>query len=149
MVWSYDCLAADLYALTRVRYAGFTYDGRTGNFFAHSLVFAAGDLAVFGANPLALARSGTFLASAPGDGTSLPVLAAPEPAGALERWGLAWEPYRERLPALITALAAAAVERPVLLCLADWGEAAGARRGPPRPPSPRGARQDDVLHLRE
>jgi hypothetical protein len=121
VVWSYDRLADDLYALTRVRYAGFTYDGRTGNFFAHSLVFTPGDLASCGGNPLALARSGLFLSSSPGDGTSLPAVEGPNGTGEARR-EVSWDLYRERLPALVASLAATSGP-PVLLGLAEWSEA--------------------------
>jgi hypothetical protein len=124
VVWSYDRLGDDLYSLTLVRYAGFTHDGRTGNFFAHALVFTSGDLAPWGGNPLALARSGLFLASSPDDGTSLPVLDGPAGEGEGRREP-GWELCGEQLPALVAALTAAAGSGPpVLLGLAAWSEAA-------------------------
>jgi len=126
IVWIYDRINDSLVSLTRVRYSGFTHDGRTGNFFAHALVFDPRDLASHGYSPLALTQSELFLESYPGDGTSLPAASDP---GDLARGAalpelLAQPPYRERLPALVHALAHAEPSaRPVLLCLDDWRKA--------------------------
>lgn len=130
VVWSYDRIAEDEYALTRVSYGGLTHDGRFGNFFAHALVFDPSQLERHDFNPLSLSRSDLFRASDPSDDTSLPAFAdldgahassssasSPNADGQL----LSRPPYRERLAALLDALCnATPATRPLLLTLADW-----------------------------
>ena len=55
-------------------YRGPCPEGKPGNFFAHALVFRPEELQRHGYNPLALCRSGLFMASDPGDSTTLPTL---------------------------------------------------------------------------
>jgi hypothetical protein len=126
VLWSYDRLADDRYALTRVCYPGLTHDGRPGNFFAHALVFPPDALAACGSNPLALRRGRLFRASDPGDDTALPALAGLDAPAAAEAPAavLRTPPYREHLPALVSALCTAAPSsRPLVLALPDWRHA--------------------------
>jgi hypothetical protein len=123
VIWSYDRLKEDVYALTRVCYRGFTHDGRTGNFVAHAVACAPAELLPLGGNPLALARAGVFLSEHPGDDTSLPPLPLPPSGADADASPLADAAVREQLPALLSALAGAPA-RPVVICLADWRRAA-------------------------
>ena len=124
VVWSYDRLDEERYALTRVGYLGWTYDGRLGNFFAHSLVFPPGALAALDHCPLAVARAGAFTTTDPGDVTALQPLQDPAaPSGPPSLAILRAEPYRNHLAAMVAALGAAVTgesARPVVICLPDW-----------------------------
>jgi hypothetical protein len=127
IIWSYDWLADDLFALTQVRYIGLTHDGRTGNFFAHALVFAPRDLGPHGHNPLALSRSNLFRSHSRDEGTILPTL--PDLGASVKDQThydlLRAAPYHDRLADMISALCTATpATRPILLCLSDWRQAA-------------------------
>lgn len=127
VIWSYDQLAHDQFALTRVQYTCLTHDGRTGNFLAHALVFVPDELAAHGYNPLAFRESALFSSGAAGDDSTLPTLAdLGAPSGEPPRYALLLhEPYRQRLAALISALCTATPStRPLLICLADWRDSA-------------------------
>jgi hypothetical protein len=124
VAWSYEQVAENTFALTRVGYIGFTFNReKPGNFFAHSLVFKPEALAGHRFNSLALAQTGLFRTNDLSDDTSLPVLAdlgSSTEAGAGCTM-LQGEPYRRVLPALLSALMRASpAKRPVLVCLADW-----------------------------
>ena len=126
IVWTYDRVQDDLVSLTRVRYSGFTHDGRTGNFLAHALVFDPRDLVRHGFTPLSLSQSEVFLDSYQGEETSLP--AVPDLTAVAEGSEgsglLALAPYHERLSALVYALGQADPStRPVVLCVDDWRKA--------------------------
>ncbi|MFO1432367.1 MAG: hypothetical protein U1F76_19855 [Candidatus Competibacteraceae bacterium] len=126
LIWSYDRLADERYALIRATYLGLTHDGRTGNFLAHALVFAPAELASYGYNPLALARSELFQSTPTDTATDLPILSdlgnSIDPGPHYD--ALRAEPYYDRLAALSTALCTATpVGRPLLLCLSDWRQA--------------------------
>lgn len=112
------------YGLTRVRYTGKDYSGRTGNFCAHTLVFEPAALQPFDYNPLALARSplfdqplpeGTMLDTLPGFDAAPGCIPGPE-------WmtracgGTYADSYKILLPALVRRLC---VERTVILCFPD------------------------------
>jgi hypothetical protein len=123
VLWSYDRLTNDLFALTRVEYSCLTHDGRTGNIFAHALIFSPDALAPYNGNPLALMHSDLFLSSDTGRGTELPALPnlgdPPNIPPQIDLLGT--DLYRDQLPAMITALSAASpAHRPVVLCLPDW-----------------------------
>jgi hypothetical protein len=124
VIWSYDRLRDDLFALTRIGYLGLTHDGRTGNFLAHALVFAPGCLERFSWNPLTLRHCKHFR-----DVWSAEDLAVPTELGDGESRGAltsdtAVAPYRDRLAALVGAVSMAAVaNRPVMLCGDDWKQA--------------------------
>ncbi len=125
-IWSYDRLRENLFALTRVNYVGLSHDGRFGNFFAHSLIFAPAVLSAYRDNPLSLTRSNLFLSSDTVDGTELPVLSDLGSAvtGRINGQILRHSPYRDHLPDLVSALTAATPStRPLIVCLANWREA--------------------------
>lgn len=127
VIWSYDRLADDLFALTRVCYSGLTHDRRPGNFFAHAFVFASGNLAQHHHNPLTFSRSGMFRSSDSSDDTRLPTLPDLGIPGAppADDKILNQAPYGDRLESLVSALCAATpATRPVVVCLADWCQAA-------------------------
>jgi hypothetical protein len=139
VAWTYDRLADDQYALTRVQYTGLCPETdesggwRIGNFLAHAYLFGPGDLASCRFNPLMLARSLTFAtADTPGT-TCLPSLSGFGPAAAGK--SLAGEdplavlreaPFRNRVAEMAAALGDASFStRPVVVCLGDWRGAAG------------------------
>lgn len=127
VIWSYDRLADNLFALTRVQYLGLTYDGRPGNFFAHALVFDPKDLASYDYNPLALRHSKLFHPNDPDENTTLPTLSnLGSPTDIKTEYSiLRTAPYRDHLTKIVSALCTATPSaRPVLLCLTDWCEAA-------------------------
>ena len=133
LLYSYDRLADDLFAIIQARYLGFTHDGRTGNFLAHALVFAPDELASYGNNPLALAHSGLFQdVQLGGDATdlpSLPDLGCPADLPAVCQ-PLCIKPYSDQLAALCAALGKATPDaRPLLLCLDDWRQGAPLLQG--------------------
>ena len=126
VIWSYDQVGPNQVALTQARYTGFTHDGRTGNYFAHVLVFDPVELKEIGDNPLALSRSGIFRMERVDNGTTLPTVAslAPSSLPSADLSVLAADPYREHLAAMISALCSARLARqPVLICLAAWQSA--------------------------
>ena len=126
LIWRYIRLKEDLFALLRARYTGFTHDGRLGNLLVHGLVFDPEELAAYGHNPLALARSNLFRSQDNGDETSLPTLAdlgAP-PDVSTDSGLLAQQPYRDHLEAVISLLSEISPDNPSLLvCLPDWRQA--------------------------
>jgi hypothetical protein len=123
IIWSYDRLRDNRYALTRVSYTGLTHDGRFGNFLSHALVFSPESLAAHGWNPLALARRHRFQDVDPRNETARPALSnlgspdgTPPEASLLAR-----EPYGGRLVAIVSALCTAIrAHRPVVFSLPDW-----------------------------
>jgi hypothetical protein len=125
-IWTYDRLGDDVFALTRIRYTGLTHDGRTGNFFAHALVFPPESLATHSFNPLALSRAGLFKSNDPTDETALhtyPDLGSPT-ADPADNGILRGAPYHAHLAAMVSALCPTTPSiRPVLICLADWRQA--------------------------
>jgi hypothetical protein len=126
--WSYDQIAEDVFALTRVRYSGFTHDGRTGNFVAHALMFQPDDLAACGHNPLSLARSTLFVDQLDGDQTRLPAIAV-LPALSSVRGGVPETAHAAPVPhvaALVSALMSCDTSRPMLLRLNEGMDAAAA-----------------------
>ena len=125
-IWSYDRLNDDLFALTQVRYIGWTHDGRTGNFFAHALAFSPDSLEMYGYNPLVFARLAPFRSRDNSDDTRLSALSLAAPASIqTDYWKLREAPYRDYLAAMISALCGAVSEtRPAMVCLADWRQAA-------------------------
>lgn len=131
VVWRYDRLRDDRFALAHVRYIGFTDEKnrRTGNFLYHVLVLEPESLAPHNFNPLTAARAGVFLTQDPRE-TSLPALPDLKPeskAGpsVANSKALRAEPFRQHVPAMAGALtSASALRRPVLICLADWRQAA-------------------------
>ena len=126
VVWSYDRIADDEYALTRVNYSGLTHDGRFGNFFAHALVFNPAQLDQHNFNPVALTCSDLFRGRDDGsDDTGLPSLSdlevTTQDTGDKNPGVLSQPPYRERLAPLLDALCNATPDtRPVLVTLDDW-----------------------------
>ena len=125
VIWSYDQLADEQFALTRIGYRGLTHDGRLGNFFAHALIFSPLELSVYGFNPLTLARSALFRARDDSDAIELPVLPGLD-GGAIESSAaqtLRSAPYHQHLPELLRGLCdATPAERPVVLGVAKWSE---------------------------
>ncbi|NLF71436.1 MAG: hypothetical protein GX575_20580 [Candidatus Anammoximicrobium sp.] len=125
VVWSYDRIRDDLFALIRTCYLGFCPDRKPGNFFAHALVFHPDDLFAFDYNPIVLSRSGCFWSNHVNDATELQSLedlgtakSASAPINMLRQ-----SPYREHLEAILSALTTASPsERPVVFCLRDWGQ---------------------------
>lgn len=127
VAWSYDRLADDRYALTRVCYSGSDQYGRAGNFLAHAVVFDPAGLAPYQCNPLTLTRSDLFYTKPPTGGTNLPALPdlGTPPSQAVSFDLLRAAPYSERLAQLISALGSARpTGRPVVVCLSDWRIAA-------------------------
>jgi hypothetical protein len=125
VIWSYDQLSEERFALTRVGYAGWTHDNRTGSFFAHSLVFAPEILEAVRWNPLALARAGLFESRDTSEQTSLPALpdsgVGTAAAGAPNQRILLNAPYDDQLEAMLSALCTASpATRPMLVCLPEW-----------------------------
>jgi hypothetical protein len=126
VIWSCHCLSEHRYALTRTHYTCLTHDQRTGNFFAHTVVFDPVLLDEQHSNPLSLAQCGLFLSEHASAEISLPVLpdsmsVVPTPPSLR----LAHQdPYRPRLAAMISALMdVTASRRPLLLCLSNWRDA--------------------------
>ena len=125
VVWSYAQSSGEWWAATRTCYRGPCPDGKPGNFFSHALVFRPEELRQHGNNPLALCRSGLFMACDPGDSTTLPTLVDLGPASAarLDAELLGRPPWRDRIGAILLALARArSGGRPVVLCVANWRE---------------------------
>lgn len=124
-VWSYARLEPERFALTRIRYSGFTHDQRPGNFFAHSMVFPPESLANHQWNPLALSRTSLFRNSDPGDGTSLCTLS--DLGGATRRPDLRLlrtEPIAAHLASILHSVGSAEASRKrVLICLDEWRKA--------------------------
>lgn len=126
VIWSYDRLKENLFALTRMGYIGLTHDRRTGNFFAHSLIFPPGSLKDCEYNPLALTGSSLFKSMDPGDNTSLPVI--PDP-GNVEGHNIPYDilledPYKQHIAGMLSAIDEASLSfLPVILCISDWQKA--------------------------
>lgn len=122
VIWTYDRVGEDLYALTRVCYTGWTHDNRLGNFLAQSLIFPPQALTQHQGNPLALTRSDLF--QEPGhlrDLQSLSDLGSdktpPDHQGPLEK-------FKSFLPALLAGLSTATtVGAPVVLGLPNVRDA--------------------------
>jgi len=112
----------DRYALSRIRYTGFTHDGRPGNFLMHSLAFDPAQLTLAEGNAGSLARSGVRVSVYEADATELERL--PDPPSGMTRVDM--EPLkkcRAQVGALIQAFAGSS-RRTVLLYMADWRESA-------------------------
>ena len=126
IIWSYDRLPENLFALTQVRYSGLTHDRRPGNFFAHTLVFHPDSLDQYDSNPLSFSRLGSF---PPADSDDKAELSQLENLGAPRSLQanyqiLMQDPFGKHLEAMISALCVATLEsRPVIICLADWRQA--------------------------
>ena len=126
VIWSYHCLSEDRFAFTRTHYTCLTHDQRTGNFFAHTLVFNPVHLDEQHSNPLSLAQCGLFLSEHASTETllsalpdSIAVVPTPPSLHPTQQ-----DPYRSRLATMISALMdVTASRRPVLLCLANWQDA--------------------------
>lgn len=125
VVLSYDQVSKDLYALTQVRYTGWTHDGRTGNFLAHALIFSPEDLKVYNFNPLAFSRFAPFQSGSDSDDTRPKALNLTAPVSDKTIYQMLQEaPYSKYLAAMISALCEVALEtRPVMVCLEDWRQA--------------------------
>ena len=127
VIWSYDQLPGDRFALTRVCYIGWSNDGRLGNFFAHSLAFPDDLLETQNSNSLTLSRSALFRSADAGPDTSLPAFESFASASATppDYRVLLNGRYRERLSAMISALSIASPSsRPMIIVVSDWREAA-------------------------
>lgn len=127
VIWSYERLPGDSFALVRTCYAGRSYDGgRTGNFFSHALIVNAKELASAGLTPLSLMQSHPFMSRDTDSGTSLPViekLDGLEPktvdGSVLDRLGA-----RDQLGSLLSAVINAPGEsRPVIVALTHFADA--------------------------
>jgi hypothetical protein len=126
IIWSYDRLKDDSYALTEIRYAGTTHDGRVGNFFAHALVFDPTECRSDDSNPLTLTRSGLFRSSYSEDSTELETLHDlnwKRPPGTASQI-LRNAPFVDRVASMVAALASAPTSgRPVVVCIDNWATA--------------------------
>jgi len=120
--WSYTHLDDDVFALVRTCYRGYCPDFKPGNFFSHALVFRPENLLACGGNPLALSRTGIFASHDPHDATDLPEFESlPEVSVESIDWSLlGGVPWRDQVPAMLTALTDDPPGRPVVLCMADW-----------------------------
>jgi len=130
IIWAYQRLDDERFALTRACYLGLTRDSarRTGNFFAHSLVFPPSALAAHGYNPLALQGVAAFGAS--------PEDVQPGVLPSLDSFGhggrprcetqcLLQEPFRAQVPSLLSALFNANIpKKPVVLVVPKWSAGA-------------------------
>lgn len=124
---TYHAINNDLYGLTRIHYLGRDFTGRSGNFYARTLIFHPEDLQPVAFNPLLLARSGIFDQTPPEDQTILDPLETFPTCSSDPEWikRVSQKDYTESYSALLSAIVhQEQVRKPVILLFKNLQESA-------------------------